>query len=333
MEYRPFGRTGLEVSAIGFGCQEIGGGYGSIEETEFARAVGRALDLGINCFDTAEAYGSGASEQALGRALGSRRDEAIVVTKFGVGYPDRPNFRDSSRARVRASIDKSLKNLGTDHVDVYLVHWPDRSTPFAETLSALDEIVRDGKVRFVGLSNFTRDELEACMQIRRVDVVQYGLNMFDRRMQREVLPYCEEHGIGFEAYGSLAYGLLGGTLAPGVEFPADDWRSKSDKWGVMAPLFTELFGPGAIPRNVAAAEELKSIAARCGRSLPQLALRWTTAHSGVSTSLVGCRNVDEVDDNVGALGWAIDDSDLAAIDSTFARHGVNTCVDGWIEEM
>jgi aryl-alcohol dehydrogenase-like predicted oxidoreductase len=332
MEYRPFGRTGLEVSAVGFGCQEIGGGYGSIEESEFAQAVGRALDLGINCFDTAEAYGSGASEQALGRALGRRRDEAIVVTKFGVGYPDRPNFRDSSRARVRASIDQSLQNLGTDHVDVYLVHWPDRATPFEETMGALDDVVREGKARFVGVSNFTRDEIAACMQTRRVDVAQYGLNMFDRRMQREILPYCEEQGIGFEAYGSLAYGLLSGTLAPDVEFPPDDWRAKAHKWGVMTPLFAHLFGPDAIPANVAAAEEIKGLAARRGRSLPQLALQWTTANPAVSTSLVGCRNVAEVEDNVGALGWAIDDADLAAIDAIFARHGVNTVPDRWIEE-
>ena len=156
-----------------------------------------------------------------------------------------PTSRTSETAaveRVNASIDKSLKNLGTDHVDVYLVHWPDRATPFEETMGALDDLVREGKVRFVGVSNFMRHEIEACMQTRRVDVVQYGLNMFDRRMQREILPYCEEQGIGFEAYGSLAYGLLTGTLAPDVEFPPDDWRAKSDKWGVMAPLFTALFG-------------------------------------------------------------------------------------------
>ena len=143
----------------------------------------------------------GASEHALGQALGSRRDEAIIVTKFGMNYRDKPNFRDSSRERVLASIDKSLKNLGTDYVDVYLVHWPDRLTPFEETMSALDEVVRDGKVRFVGLSNFKREEIEACMAVRRVDVVQYGWNMFDRRMEREILPYCAEHGIGFMATG------------------------------------------------------------------------------------------------------------------------------------
>ena len=257
MELRPFGATGVQVSAIGFGCQEVGGGYGDIDDAEFARAVGRALDLGINLFDTAEAYGFGASEEALGRALGARRDEAIISTKFGTGYQDRPNFRDGRAERVRASIDASLQRLGTDHVDVYTVHWPDRATPFEETLGALDDLVRTGKVRFVGLSNFTVEELEACMRIRRIDVVQYVHGLFDRRMEREILPYCAEHDVAFVGYGTLAYGLLSGTLAADHQFPADDWRSKTDKWGVMSPLFEHLFGPGAIPRNVAVVDDLQ----------------------------------------------------------------------------
>ncbi len=333
MEFRPFGTTGLQVSAIGFGCQEVGGGYGDIEEAEFARAVHRALDLGINMFDTAEAYGFGASEEALGRALRGRRDDAIVSTKFGQGYQDRPNFRDGTAARVRASIEGSLRRLGTDHVDVYTVHWPDRATPFEETMGALDDLVREGKVRFVGLSNFTVAEIDECMQVRRVDVVQYVHSLFDRRMEREVLPYCAERDVAFVAYGALAYGLMSGTLTADFRFPADDWRSKTDKWGVMAPLFEHLFGPGAIPPNVAVVDDLQEVAVRHGRTLPQLALRWATATAGVSTSLVGCRSVAEVDDDVGALEWTLGPDDRAAIDEAFARHGVDPCPDRWIEVL
>jgi len=150
-------------------------------------------------------------------------------------------------------------------------------------------------------------------------------------MERTVLPYCGEQQIGYMAYGSLAYGLLTGSLTKDTVFPDDDWRSKSDKWGAMAPLFTELFGPGAIPRNVSAVDELQGIAAKYGKSLPQLALRWTTSNPAVSTSLVGCRTIAEVDDNVGALGWAIDPDDLAEMDAIFARHGINTSLDVWIE--
>ncbi len=332
MEHRPFGRTGMDVSAVGFGCWEVGGGYGDVDEAAFGRAVGRALDLGINCFDTAEGYGMGASERSLGEALGSRRDEAIIVTKFGMNYRDKPNFRDSSAERVKVSIDKSLKNLGTDFVDVYLVHWPDRETPFEETMSALDDIVRDGKVRFVGLSNFTRDEIDECMKVRRVDVVQYGWNMFDRRMQREILPYCHDNGVGFMAYGSLAYGLLTGTFEEEMDFGSADWRARQGKMGSIK-LFEALFGAERFPHNVRAVNELKGIAEKYDRSLPQVALRWATAHPDVSTSLVGCRNVAEVEDNAGAIGWEIADDDLAEIDAIFARHGVDTVPDYWIEDL
>jgi aryl-alcohol dehydrogenase-like predicted oxidoreductase len=331
MEYRPFGRTGLDVSAIGFGCWEVGGGYGAVEEADFASAIGRALDLGINCFDTAEGYGMGASERALGEALGGRREEAIVVTKFGMNYRDKPNLRDSSRERVLASIDKSLKNLGTDWIDVYLVHWPDRATPFEETMGALEDVVRDGKVRFVGLSNFKREEIDVCMGTRRVDVVQYGWNMFDRRMQREILPYCEEQGIGFMAYGSLAFGLLTGTFTEDMQFGEGDWRARQGKMGSIK-MFAAIFGPESFPRNVRVVEELKGIAARYGRSLPQFALRWAISNPVVSTALVGCRNVAEVEDNVGAIGWSIADDDLAEIDAIFERHGVTTTPEFWIED-
>jgi len=332
MENRPFGRTGLEVSAVGFGCWEIGGGYGDIEEQEFVRAIGRSLDLGINCFDTAEGYGMGASERSLGEALGTRRDEAIIVSKFGMAYRDKPNMRDSSRERVFASIDKCLKNLGTDYVDVYLVHWPDRNTPFEETMSALDDVVRDGKVRFVGLSNFKLDEIEACMAVRRVDVVQYGWNMFDRRMQAEILPYCAEQGVGFMAYGGLSYGLLTGTFTEDHDFGGADWRARQGNMGAIK-VFGALFGPEKFKDNVRAVNELKDVAARYGKSVAQLALRWATAHPAVSTALVGCRTVAEVEDNAGAVGWTISDADLAEIDAIFARHDIDTTPDFWIEEI
>jgi aryl-alcohol dehydrogenase-like predicted oxidoreductase len=332
MQPRALGATGAHVSAIGFGCQEVGGGYGDIDEREFARAVHHALDLGINLFDTAEAYGFGASEEALGRALRGRRDEAIVSTKFGTGYQDRPNFRDGRAERVHASIDASLQRLGTDHVDVYTVHWPDRATPFEETMGALDGLVHAGKVRYVALSNFTLDEVKACAAIGRVDVVQYVHGLFDRRMERDVLPWCAANDVGFLGYGVLAYGLLSGSLPADHRFPADDWRSKTDKWGVMSPLFEHLFGPGRISRNVAVVEDLREVAARRGHSVAQLALRWATATPGVSASLVGCRSVDEVDENAATLDGSLDPSDRDAIDQIFIRHGVDPCPDQWIEK-
>jgi aryl-alcohol dehydrogenase-like predicted oxidoreductase len=331
MEYRQFGKTDLKVSAIGFGCWEIGGTYGRIDEAQFERAVAEAIDSGITCFDTAEAYGMGVSEEALARALGRRRQDVAIVTKFGVGYEEMPNRRASSRGRVMASIEKSLQRLRTDHVDAYLVHWPDPSTPLDETMQALDDIVRQGKARYIGVSNFRLAQIEACMRRRRIDVVQYGWNLFDRRMQGEIFPYCAAEQIGVTAYGSLAYGMLSGSFHDGMRFEESDWRSKGGMLGNLN-LFRTLFGPEHFPRNLSAVEELKRLAAKYGKTLPQFALRWTLSNPAIGTALVGFREPREVRENLGALGWTISAADMAEIDAILARHGCVTVPPGWLED-
>ncbi len=331
MEYREFGQTGLRVSVIGFGCWEISGTYGQIDETDFTRAVHRAVASGINCFDTAEAYGMGISERALAKALGARRKDVAVVSKGGVGYPDAPNRRDSTRKRLTAALDRSLKNLATDHVDVYLVHWPDVNTPFEETMRALDAAVQQGKTRYVGVSNFRLGQLEACMKLRRLDVAQYGWNMFDRRMQKDIFPWCESNNVGVMAYGSLAYGLLSGTFQAEMTFDENDWRAKRGAMGSLN-LFRTLFGPEHFPRNLAAVEELKRIAERRGKTLPQLALGWSAHHLAIATALVGFRRPEEVEENLGALGWHLSSDEMAEIDAVFARHQAVTEPTGWLED-
>lgn len=331
MENRPFGRTGMSVSAIGFGCWEIGGTYGAIAENDFHRAVHCAIDKGITCFDTAEAYGMGISEQALARALGPRRSEVAIATKFGVGYQEKPKGRDSTRGRVMTSIEASLRRLRTDHVEVYMVHWPDRDTPFEETLTALDDIVRQGKARYIGISNFRLSELEACMKLRRIDVVQYAWNMFDRRMRTEIFPYCAENGIGVMAYGSLAYGMLSGVFTPDTHFDENDWRSRRGTLGSLN-LFRTLFGPDHFRRNLGAVEDLKTLAAKYHKTLPQFGLRWTLANPVISTALVGFRRPEEVEENLGALGWEISAEDMMAVDAIFKRHGATTTPPGWLED-
>jgi myo-inositol catabolism protein IolS len=331
VEFRRFGRTDLKVSALGFGCWEIGGTYGRIDEEDFRRSVARAIDSGVTCFDTAEAYGMGVSEEALARALGGRRNDVVIATKFGVGYEEMPNRRDSSRARVLASIDKSLRRLRTDHVDIYLVHWPDPNTPLDETMRALDDIVGQGKARYIGVSNFRLAQIEEAMRLRRIDVVQYAWNMFDRRMQTEIYPYCAAQQIAVMAYGSLAYGMLSGTFHPGMSFDENDWRSRGGMLGSLN-LFRTLFGPEHFPHNLAAVEELKSLAAKYGKSLPQFALRWTLSNPVVGTALVGFRTPAEVTENLGALGWEISNADMAEIDAILARHGAVTVPPGWLED-
>ena len=168
------------------------------------------------------------------------------------------------------------------------------------------------------------------MITRRVDVAQYCWNMFDRRMDQEILPYCREHNMGVMAYGSLAYGLLSGTFHADMTFDEGDWRARQGRMGGIN-LFQTMFGPDHFPNNIKAVEELKGLAAGYNKSLPQFALRWTLSHPAVSTALVGCRKAAEVEDNVGALGWDIRQADFAEIDTIFERNGVVTCPDVWLE--
>lgn len=319
MEYRRFGPTDMTVSALGFGCWEMGGTYGDVSGRELDAAVNRAIDLGINCFDTAPAYGRGESEVVLGKALGTRRKDVIVVTKCGVGYADRPKGRDSRIVSIFASVEESLRNMDTDYIDVLMIHWPDVNTPFEETMHALDSLVSQGKVRAVGVSNFTLDQIRECEATRSVDIVQYGLNMFDRRMEREIFPHCLERGAGVMVYGPLAFGLLTGTLSADTTFGSNDWRSTGGRPGWNVGVFAEEH----FQRNLRVVEELKPIAEARGKKMPQLALRWVLSNPAVSVALVGTRTVQEVEDNVAGLEWALSGADMAQIDDVFARYGVD----------
>jgi aryl-alcohol dehydrogenase-like predicted oxidoreductase len=298
----------------------MGGTYGDVSQSEVAAAVNRAIDLGINCFDTAPAYGRGESEILLGRALANRRKDVVVVTKCGVGYPERPKGRDSRMVSVFASVEESLRNLATDYLDVLLIHWPDVNTPFEETMNALDSLVHQGKVRAVGVSNFTLEQIKECEGVRSVDVVQYGLNMFDRRMEQDIFPYCQQRGTGVMVYGPLAFGLLSGAFNADTTFGANDWRATGGRPGWNVGVFAEEH----FQRNLQVVEELKAIAQLRAKQMPHLALRWVLSNPAVSVALVGTRTVQEVEDNVAGLEWALSGADTEQIDAVFARYGVDT---------
>ena len=329
MEYRDFGTTGLKVSAIGFGCWETGGGYGAFHEEEVRKAVHRALDLGITCFDTAMGYGEGQSERILGEALKGRRDEAVVVTKFGIpSNPERKN-RDSRREHLMASAEQSLKNLGMDHIDVMLVHWPDRAVPWEEPMRALEDLMRAGKIRFGGISNFKAEEIETCMKTRRVDVAQYGYHLFDRRMERDVFPVCAKHRIGVMAYGSLAHGILAGAFTEETKFDEKDWRNRGDR-----PIFgLTLFAPDNFRKELRAVARFKQMAARRGKKVAHLALAWVLSNPVISTALVGFRSASEVEDNIEALGWQLSDEERREIDTICREEGIDPAPNTWLEQV
>jgi aryl-alcohol dehydrogenase-like predicted oxidoreductase len=315
MRYRPFGRTGLQVSAVGFGCWPMAGDrYGAIEDDEAVKAIHRALERGVNCVDTAPAYGGGHSEEVVGRALAGRRQDVILVTKCGVKPPppgELGPLRDSTRANILREIDASLGRLKTDWVDVLLVHWPDANTPFEETMRALDEVVASGRARFVGVSNFTESMMAECMRTRRIDVQQVGYHMFDRRQEVATFPYCLTHGIGVMGYGSLGHGLLTGAFTRTTTFdPRRDWRGNGVAFG------QPLFRGDNFTANVDVAERLRrDVAEPRGVPLSQVALAWVLSHPAISTALVGARTPAEVDANDAGADIDLTPAERAAIDA------------------
>jgi len=322
MEYRSLGSSGLSLSALGVGTWEIGNtAYGHTNDGEASAAVQRALDLGITTFDTAPAYGQGAAETLLGKALGRRRDEVVLISKCGLTWQERAGGfdwrRDASPARIQTEIDESLRRLGTDWLDVYLVHWPDPETPVAETASAMTDIIRAGKARCAGISNVTREQLNTFHQLCPVSVVQLGYNLFDRRIEESLLPYCREQGISVMAYGALCYGLLTGSFTSQTRFDPTDWRAEGRAFGL------DLFTPENFAANIAVVDALRPLAAKLGKTLPQLALNWLVNRPGIVAGLTGVRKPAEIDDNAGALGWRLTAPDLDAIDRIFANAAGN----------
>ena len=318
MRYRPFGRTGLSVSVVGFGCWPMAGDrYGAIEDDEAVKAIHRALDRGVNCVDTAPAYGAGHSEEVVARALDTRRPDVILVTKCGVKAPPPGRLgplRDSSRANILREVDASLKRLRTHWVDVLLVHWPDAATPFEETMRALEEVVASGRARFVGVSNFTGAMIAECLRTRRVDVSQVGYHMFDRRQEQETFPTCLEHGVGVMGYGSLGHGLLTGAFTAATTFdPARDWRGHGVAFG--QPIFRgENF-----KTNVGVVERIRrEVAAPRGVAVSQVALAWVLGHPAVSTALVGARTPAEVDANDAGAALELSPAERATIEAILA---------------
>ncbi|MAG35883.1 MAG: hypothetical protein CL878_06535 [Dehalococcoidia bacterium] len=288
----------------------MGGGYGSFEAEEVIAAIHRGLDLGITLFDTARGYGVGASEELLGKGLGARRKEAIVVTKGALptregqmdDKPTRPGKprvnpgRDARYASVIADCEDSLQSLGTDYVDLYLIHWPDPETSFEETARALHDLMVSGKTRYVGVSNYEAIQLREACGLAPLVTNQVGYNLFDRRWEYEMMPMAKELGVGIMAYGPLAHGLLTGTFNAETTFEEGDWRRARPIFGQT--LFSaDNFGP-----NLEVVDQLKQVAAGLGTTLPRLALAWVLSNEQVSVALSGTRRPAELDENVGALG-------------------------------
>ena len=330
MEYRTYGNTDLTSSAIGFGTWEMSTTqYGEIDIQDAIRAVQMAIDYGITLFDTAEAYGPNTSEELLARALGDRRKDVVVVTKVGFVYSDDPTVtgnasiigRDASAANITARTEGCLKRLNTDYIDLLFIHWPDLSTPAEDTIAGLEALKAAGKIRHYGVSNYSVPMMEACQAQGQLTASQVGYNLFDRRMEPEVLPYCQEQGIGFMAYGSLGFGLLTGAMTPETTFVDWDWRSGGKAFGL--PLFEREH----FLKELRVVERLQALAADYGKSVAQLALAWLLGRPAVTVGLVGMRNEKELKENIAAADWRLTEADYKAIDRIFAEENVPTYAD------
>jgi aryl-alcohol dehydrogenase-like predicted oxidoreductase len=304
MEYITLGRSGLNVSRICFGSWQFGGDWGSVERDEAIAAVRAALDQGVTFFDTAQAYGFGASEALLAEALGDdiHRDDVIVATKGGLRLVDGGIERDSSAAFLREGVEESLRHLGVEAIDLYQVHWPDHVTPFEETGAVLRQLVDEGKIRHAGVSNFSPAEMEALSRTIEVETDQPPYNLFNRGIEADALPWCREHDVGLLVYGPLSHGLLSGHFDPS-KLADDDWRHGH-----------EPFEGEALERNLEVVERLKEFAEQRGHTLPQLAVAWVLAQPGVHVAITGARRPAHVEGVTPAAEIRLSEDDLAEID-------------------
>lgn len=306
MRTTTLGATGLQVSRIAYGTWQLGGEWGSFDEDAAVSAIRHARELGINFFDTAQAYGFGASERLLGRALREDltrdRDSVVIATKGGV----RPEGgRDASAGFLREGVEQSLRALDIDHIDLYQVHWPDADVPAEETAGALQELVDAGKIRHVGVSNYDVTQMGEFATVRPVETLQPPYHLFNRGIEAEILPYTRARQIGVLAYSPLASGLLTGRFDEGSTFAADDWRSQ-------ATAFTG----DALRRNVAVVRRLAEFAARRNLTVGQLAIAWVLAR--VDVAIVGARSSSNIEASAKAAEVSLDDDELAEIESIAA---------------
>ena len=308
--------TPFKVSRIGLGTWAIGGWmWGGTDETAAIGVIHEAVDRGVTLIDTAPAYGFGRSEEIVGKALaeGGRRQRVVIATKVGLDWRDGQPFRDASKRRIHKEVDNSLRRLRTDVIDLYQVHWPDPNVPIEETAAAMAELQRAGKIRFIGVSNFSPAQIEAFRKVAPVQTVQSPYNLFERAIEEDVLPYCRDKSIATLAYGSLCRGLLSGRMTAQTKFAGDDLRKVDPKF--RAPRFEQY---------LRAVERLDRFAqANYGRRVIHLALRWVLDRQDSTIALWGARRPDQLAPISGLSGWHIDASAMAEIDRIVSETIVN----------
>jgi aryl-alcohol dehydrogenase-like predicted oxidoreductase len=300
MEYCRIGAADCAISRLGFGCGAASNyDYGLLDEAAWIDAVHAAMDAGINFFDVAGVYGFGHAEHLLSRALGDRRHEVIIATKGGLKWDGRGRVsRDASRQQVVQDLDDSLRRLRLDVIPLYQLHWPDPHTPLEETLDTLARSQSDGKIRLIGLSNFSLKCLQKAPRRHRIDSLQVPYNLLCRDIEDDLLPWCQTCDTSVLAYGGLARGLLSGRRPLGSQFPANDTRTRS-------PYFSN----EGRQQKQSLLSALERLSERTARSVSSISLRWILDNPRVSSVLVGVKSRAQLEANLRALGWRLDTSD------------------------
>jgi aryl-alcohol dehydrogenase-like predicted oxidoreductase len=311
VETRKLGYTDLTLTVVGLGTWAIGGGgwefgWGSQDDAESIATVHRALDLGINWIDTAAAYGLGRSEEVVGKAIRDRRDKVILATKCGLVWDRQGNVNRNSRPEsLRKELENSLRRLQTDVIDLYQVHWPDRHMPLGESWGALAGFVKEGKVRYLGVSNYSVEQMRECQAVHPVASLQPPYSLLRRGIEGETLDYCRRENIGVIVYSPMESGLLTGSFDL-TRVGADDWRRREAR-----------FQEPQLSRNLALVEALRPIAERQGRTVGHLAVGWTLRDPVVTAAIVGARTVAQAEHIVQGADWRLSPEEIAEIDRAY----------------
>lgn len=309
MKMRKLGRNGPEVSAVGLGCMGMSAFYGGADEAQSIAVIHRALDLGVTLFDTAEMYGPHTNEVLLGKALQGRRDEAFIATKFGINrQPDGSAITDGSPANVRRAIEGSLSRLGVDHIDLYYQHRIDPNTPIEETVGAMAELVKEGKVRFLGLSEAALATLRRAHAEHPITALQTEYSLWSRDPEDELLGVVRELGIGFVPYSPLGRGFLSGEIKSIDDLASDDFRRTNPR-----------FAGDNFQKNLDLVDAVGAIAADKGVTAAQLALAWVLAQGEDLVPIPGTRRIATLEQNAAAADIVLTPDDLARIEAVFPR--------------
>jgi aryl-alcohol dehydrogenase-like predicted oxidoreductase len=325
MELRTLGKSEVKITPVALGAWAIGGWlWGGTDDKAALEGIARAVDLGMTTLDTAAVYGFGHSEKLVGQAIRGRRDKVQILTKFGQRWDTdkgshtfdtqdnegRPItiHRHAPREGVFYECEQSLKRLGIDCIDLYQHHWPDPDTPIEETMDACRTLLKQGKIRAVGVSNYTVAMLEEAMKVVPLASVQPPYSMLRRDIEADLVPWCLKHGVGILAYSPLQNGILTGAVTMDRKFPPTDLRSRN-----------KFYLPENRRRILAFLEKLKPIATRHKATLGQVVIRWTIQQPGITCALVGVRSAPQAEENAGAMGFALSTQEIAEINGPLAE--------------